>query len=973
MAASKAQVAQAMPSKAQRAIAGTPYHAKYYAHEITRQAAGGDKDRLTMSLYDAVVDLNPHQIEAGLFALRSPLSKGVILADEVGLGKTIEAGLVLTQFWAERKRRLLIICPASIRKQWSFELESKFNLPNKVHDALSYREAKRRGRSIFEGKNVVIVSYHFASKMKDELAKVFWDLVVLDEAHRLRNVHTKSAKMAQNIQGALGDCRKLLLTATPLQNSLLELYGMASFIDDRIFGDKRSFQAQYKGESGDLADLRARIAPFVSRTLRKDVQEYIRFTERVPMTEKFDPAQPEVDLYEKVSEFIQRPDTYALPYNQKQLVGMVLRKILASSSEALVGTLTAIKERLEGKRGGQPEVPEVAADLVADEAVDEDEVEEYEDEAEAEKAPEALDDVKLAAEIQELEGFIALARSIKVDSKTHALLKGITAGFAKMGDLGANRKALIFTESRRTQRYLKAFLDANGYAGKIVQFNGTNNSPEQSTIYNDWVKANAKTGRVSGSKGIDMRTALMEHFRDTAEIMLATESAAEGVNLQFCSLVINYDLPWNPQRIEQRIGRCHRYGQKHDVVVINFLNQKNQADVRVFELLEHKFKLFDGVFGSSDEVLGAIGNGVDFEQRVFQIVQQCRTAGEINAAFDKLRKELESQIDTRMMETRQKLLEHFDQEVQARLKVNLPDAMKQLDQVEHYFWTTTKVILANNAEFDDENLTFKLHSPPEPAFKVGEYRLIRKERGEDVEAGEFLYRLSHPLGEYVLDAAKAAATPAALVTFDLANHPTKISVLKEFQGKKGWLSVRKLTVTAFSDEEHVLFTGLDEEGNALEPEVMEKLLLVGAAEVKPRDATPPEVVVELTGNADVQVTAKLHEVLEHNEAHFGEEQDRIERWAKDKILSAERELQEEKDRIEEFGRLARMANNLQERLATMKKQQAAEANLNNHQRKIWEAQDEIRRVRNNLIDELQARLKQKTTVQELFTIAWKVA
>jgi superfamily II DNA/RNA helicase len=175
-----------------------------------------------------------------------------------------------------------------------------------------------------------------------------------------------------------------------------------------------------------------------------------------------------------------------------------------------------------------------------------------------------------------------------------------------MAEMGAAQKAVVFTESRRTQQYLKSFLEANGYSGRILTFNGTNSEPEATAIYQRWVEANRESGRATGSRVVDIRTALIEHFRDEAQIMIATEAAAEGINLQFCSLVVNYDLPWNPQRIEQRIGRCHRYGQRHDVVVINFLNQRNAADLRVYEILEEKFNLFNGVFGASDEVLGSI-------------------------------------------------------------------------------------------------------------------------------------------------------------------------------------------------------------------------------------------------------------------------------------------------------------------------------------------------------------------------------
>ncbi len=193
---------------------------------------------------------------------------------------------------------------------------------------------------------------------------------------------------------------------------------------------------------------------------------------------------------------------------------------------------------------------------------------------------------------------------------------------SRWSSTGAATKALIFTESRRTQEYLKRFLESHGYKGQVVLFNGTNAGPEETAIYSRWAEKNRESGRGSGSRALDVRTALIEHFRDEATILIATEAAAEGINLQFCSLVINYDLPWNPQRIEQRIGRCHRYGQKHDVVVINFLNERNDADRRVLELLGEKFSLFNGVFGASDEVLGSIESGVDFEKRILAIYQE---------------------------------------------------------------------------------------------------------------------------------------------------------------------------------------------------------------------------------------------------------------------------------------------------------------------------------------------------------------
>jgi adenine-specific DNA-methyltransferase len=215
------------------------------------------------------------------------------------------------------------------------------------------------------------------------------------------------------------------------------------------------------------------------------------------------------------------------------------------------------------------------------------------------------------AEIDELRHFYDKAVGITNNAKGAALLIAIEKAFEKISELGGNRKAIIFTESTRTQKYLLELLSNSVYNGKIALFNGSNSDTASKDIYKAYAEKHAGSSKLTGSRTADTRNAIVEHFRDSAEILIATEAASEGINLQFCSLVVNYDLPWNPQRIEQRIGRCHRYGQKHDVVVLNFLNKNNEADRRVYELLDQKFKLFDGVFGSSDEVLGTIENGID--------------------------------------------------------------------------------------------------------------------------------------------------------------------------------------------------------------------------------------------------------------------------------------------------------------------------------------------------------------------------
>jgi len=962
-------------------VALTPHHAKYFAYDLTRRAASG-MDRLSMSLFDSAVDLNPHQIEAALFALRSPLSKGVILADEVGLGKTIEAGIVLCQYWAERKRKLLVICPASIRKQWALELSEKFNLPALVLDAKAYRDAKRNAIEPLAPSAVIVMSHHFANSLREELKARAWDLVVIDEAHKLRNAYRPSNKVGQGVRWATDGCRKLLLTATPLQNSLLELYGLSTLIDEHLFGDVNSFRSQYASAGSNLDALRQRLSGFCKRTLRNQVTEYIRYTERRPITRPFRPTDDEHALYEAVSGFLQRESSYALPQRQRHLMALILRKLLASSSQAIAATLDTLRARLETLRDERAQDdPEFTEQLIEAEEIEDDLLDEIlaDDQTDGEASASAvtIDRQKVREEIEVLQRLATWARGIGTDTKSQTLLSALEIGFEQMAKTGAARKALIFTESRRTQEYLKSFLESHGYRGQVVLFNGTNGGPEATAIYERWLEKNRDTGRASGSRAVDVRTALIEHFRDEATILLATEAAAEGINLQFCSLVVNYDLPWNPQRIEQRIGRCHRYGQKHDVVVVNFLNERNEADRRVLELLTEKFTLFSGVFGASDEVLGSIESGVDFEKRILAIYQECRTTEEIDAAFRALQEEMDEQIRSRLDDTRRKLFEHFDEDVHQRLRLQLADAQAQLDRFGRRFWALTHFMLAERARFDDAALAFDLDRPPREDIPKGRYHLISKShRRADDDATEepslFLYRLSHPLGEHVVDGAKAAATPPAQIVFDVTHHPTRLSVIETLRGKRGHLTLTRLTIDSYEREEHLLFSGFDGTGASLDQETMEKLFACAGRIVTEAGATPGAVAERLAAEADRHAKATVSRSLEQNSRHFNEAREKLEKWADDMVLSAEKALADTKEQIKALRRQARQTVTLAEQHEIQEKIQKLERQQRRQRQDIFKAEDEIMEKRDGLIDSLERRLAQRTETETLFTIRWAV-
>lgn len=261
----------------------TEYQRLYIAWLLTRRAAGDSVESLASTLVDSQVDLNPHQVDAALFACRNPLSRGVILADEVGLGKTIEAGLVISQRWAERRRRILIIAPANLRKQWHQELQDKFNLQGLILEAKSYNALRKQGvgNPFVFANGPVLCSYQFAKAKAKDVKAITWDLVVLDEAHRLRNVYKSNNVIGKTLKDALAHVHsKVLLTATPLQNSLLELYGLVSMIDDRVFGDVDSFRAQFVNTDRAQAfgGLRQRLGSICKRTLRRQVQQYVPYT-----------------------------------------------------------------------------------------------------------------------------------------------------------------------------------------------------------------------------------------------------------------------------------------------------------------------------------------------------------------------------------------------------------------------------------------------------------------------------------------------------------------------------------------------------------------------------------------------------------------------------------------------------------------------------------------------------------------------
>jgi len=958
----------------------TAYHAKYFAYELTKRCASDSMEKLAASLADAQVDLNPHQVEAALFAFRSPLSKGAILADEVGLGKTIEAGILLSQRWAERKRKILIIVPASLRKQWYQELSDKFFLPSVILETKTFNEQIRAGNlNPFNRSEIVICSYQFARSKEPYIRQVAWNLAVLDEAHRLRNVYKPTNKIGNAIKGALAPFDKLLLTATPLQNSLLELFGLVSIIDEHIFGDIKSFKSQFARleTDGDFRSLRDRLKPICQRTLRRQVLEYIPFTNRIALVEEFIPSEPEQKLYNLVSDYLQRQNLYALPASQRQLMTLILRRLLASSTFAIAGTLQGLADKLEKATETQKAVveppQEVAETFESFEEMEDEWEEEDENDSDKKADPKVLDPdqlEKVAEEIKSLRLFTELANSIAKNSKGERLQTALKRGLAEAKSKGGREKAIIFTESTRTQEYVRSILEAiPHYKGKVVLFNGSNNDPKSKEIYQNWLKKHAGTDQITGSKTADMRAALVEYFRYEAIIMIATEAAAEGINLQFCSLVINYDLPWNPQRIEQRIGRCHRYGQKHDVVVVNFLNKKNAADQRVYQLLDEKFKLFSGVFGASDEVLGSIGSGIDFEKRIADIYQKCRTEEQIQFNFDQLQGEMELQIDERIKQTRQKLLENFDEEVHEKLRINQRESNEVKGKFDQWLWELTRFYLQPYAKFEEGQAGFTLVKNPFPEEQIhpGPYR-----SGQNVDDAN-LYRPGHPLAQKIIERCKASTPDPQSLSFDYSNSGKKISILESLIGKSGFMSVVCQTMTALETEDFVLLSGVTDDGMMVDVEQCRRFFSLNAVGTPVTgDGVPTNLQTALDEGLQKQKNELLATLTERNASFFEVELDKLDRWSDDLKVGLEYELKELDRQIREARRSAQIVPALAEKLAIQKQVRELEGARTRKRRELFEAQDRIDKQRQDLIETIEKKLQQECKETPVFTIHWSL-
>jgi superfamily II DNA/RNA helicase len=833
-------------------------------------------------------------------------------------------------------------------------------LPSFIVESKNFNAAKKDGvlNPFDNGDAVIICSYQFGSAKSDYVQRTAWDLVVFDEAHKLRNVHKKDGSViAKRLRASTSHATKLLLTATPLQNSLMELFGLVSVIDEHFFGSEQAFKSQYvSGKTGiNLPVLKNRMKAICQRTLRKQAQDagMAKFTKRYLITENFTPSSDELKLYDTVSEYLQRPEIKAMSANGRHLVTLAIRKILASSSFAIGGTLRKMIDRLESKQAVNLE------DVNDIETIDEtaEELEITTESAEKEEEFQVLKD-----EIAELKAMRELALGIRDNAKGACLVMALGKYLDSIVEKGGNRKAVIFTESVRTQAYLKELLTANGYDGKIALLNGSNSDPSSQELYKRWREKHKGTDALSGSKSADMKAAVVEEFKNDATILIATESGAEGINLQFCSLLINYDLPWNPQRVEQRIGRCHRYGQKLDVAVLNFINKGNRAEERVFDLLNQKFQLFEGVFGSSDQVLSAIESGVDIEQKIFAVMQKCRNAAEIDAEFDRLQIELRESIEEVDENARQALLQAMDVSVVERLKMRKENTEERLTRYDRYLLMLTKSEIpeakfVNPKRFEYQGETYSLEWPAAD------------------ENGWNFYRIAEgTLADELVQKAKDRAVNSAQVCFNYSAYDGEgqLSDLQPLRGSKGHLYAAKLTITnAVSVTEHVVLSGVTDDGTPLHPEMLHHLLLIPGKEQSIADVSG--IQMQLQNLQKGRIEELFTEAEGQNLEFLNEETEKLDRWEEESTAAIDAEIKELRKMANDFDKQSRNpALAMKEKLALKRQCSHYKGEATKKKKDYFEEQEKIANDRKEILDQIEQKLEIEQKVEPMFTLRWEL-
>lgn len=890
------------------------FNQRILAEDLVRVRRPDERERYAAAQRQARIDPNPHQIDAVIFALRRLREGGCILADEVGLGKTIEAGLVIAQSRAEGAQRILLIVPKSLIGQWQNELLNLFGIQAREND------------TNFFAPGVYLVGREFAGSERGATplgAAPPFDLAVIDEAHEIfAGLHKRygrdgiydessdEALMAHRVRGFLRSTPVLLLTATPMQNSLAELWGLVQYVEPTgtLLGDISTFRKVFCSDDdrtlipGQEHELKRRLAMVQRRTLRRQAQEFLDrpFTQRRCRLYEYAMSDDERSLYDDVTEYLLEPSLFAFAGRQRRLLLIGFHRRMASSISALAASLDNVAARLRRLQQGLGAGADDTLENVLRDLEDDDE-NAKEDASEEPNPP--IDRGAIAAELARVESFITRARSLPHDAKARSFQDAIKVilDLARQGR--GSGKAVVFTESITTQEYLLKLLRDIGLSDvEITLFRGVNDHERAQQALARW-KEEEGTRFPPGTKPsreVALRLALVHEFRTRSRVLICTEAGAKGLNLQFCDTVINYDLPWNPQRIEQRIGRCHRYSQKRDVTVVNFIASDNEAHKLTFEILSQKLDLFGRVLDASDHVLHeprtdapelmVSALSVEFENDLRNIYSRSRTLDEVTREIAALRDKISERREAFEKEyerTSQIIESRFDENVRRvfkRLREELPGSLADLDKdiaelVDGYL----KASAVKYRRSDEAGrVMFDIADGALLPTEVGEVRRFATGDARGLTDAESL-NLVHPLVRAAIAHAQAWAGDGCVKLHVPAGSSPELINLA---GKAGAIRVAMVDYAGFEPVQRLVAAAVVD-GVPIDPALAAQLLRLEAT-----DGLSPIGPVDtqwLDDAVEEAVFVDQRQVEEEEQKHFEQAIGQLERFVEDKILVCRRE------------------------------------------------------------------------------------
>lgn len=580
-----------------------------------------------LSVYSSSdIEVYPFQIAAADFALNSPYKKGVVLCDESGMGKSHEAMLVAVQKWYEGKRVVIFVPNFDFIYQWVEIIDRYYTVPYMVIANKEQWDSNiNQNGNAFEQEGIVLTTYDFACGYYKYAKKLQWDLAIFEEATALSTVYKEESKQAKILKDITENSFKLLLTGTPIEKNIMNLYGLIYFIDEEILPDEQSFLKKYLRKPENYPELSKIAGRYCFRTLKEQAKQYAKITNRIFITYEYELPKKERELYNMIYNYCNKDNKIAFPEISKYDLTLKMLDIQGSSTAAILRTVKEIIKRIKNIKNSKDEVEE-------------------------------LQKIETAAE------------EIKINVKTKYLISVLENGFKLLKKIKAPKKAVIFTASAVTQKYL----------------------------YN-CLKDKYKTVIYNGSAGYS----IINEFKNEAELLISTDYGARGFNLEESAFIVHYDLLYNTLKMEQRIDRCHRLGQNNDVISAAFIDVNNFADVRKLELVNKRTLVTDGVFGITDKVIGGFTKNI--KEKFQEISETIRTSEQIEFEYQNITlKENKEKNKNSVSEAENILFTTFTKKIANKITITPQYIEDKTKEINEMLWELAKYFFENYNKNNDD-------------------------------------------------------------------------------------------------------------------------------------------------------------------------------------------------------------------------------------------------------------------------------